>query len=137
MMKNILGIYSFTVCFLSLMCGVIALGLLSYNIVKIVSPTVTISARELRQVSSNDEFRRSFGKVRYMPDEDDKITKLRQQEHLLLIDSEFHNGRQKIILYGIIFLINLIVYVTHWKIGKHSLLFRGSLIEKAANTIQI
>jgi hypothetical protein len=132
---NILRVYSFAVCFLSLMCGAIVLGLLSYSIVKTVSPGVTVSAHELRQVSSNDEFRQAFGKVRLLPDEEDKITILRQQEHRQLIDTEFHNGRQKIMLYGIIFLINLIMYVTHWRIGKHSLSSPDSLNKKAENTV--
>jgi hypothetical protein len=103
------------------MCGVIVIGLFSYNIIKVLSPYFALTTREVRALSSNDEFQYVYGKNRHIPEEEEKITNLREREHRLLIDSKRHEGFQRLFLYGIIVTINFVIYMTHWKIGMKSI----------------
>ena len=118
MNRSSLEVYAYVVCVLALICGVIVLGLFSYNIVRVLAPSFTLSEWQVISVSSNEEFKKSYGKDVSLPQEEDKITQLREQKHRLLISLERQRGFQNLVFQGIILIINTVVFIIHWKIGR-------------------
>ena len=58
MKKSILEIYALAVCFVALVCFVIALGIGVYDLIQIANPVFTINAYEYDRHQSNEAFRR-------------------------------------------------------------------------------
>ena len=61
MKKSILEIYALAVCFVALVCFVIALGIGVYDLIQIANPVFTINAYEYNRHQSNEAFRRFPG----------------------------------------------------------------------------
>ena len=58
MKKSILEMYALVVCFVGLVCFVIALGIGVYDLIQIANPVFTINAYEYDRHQSNEAFRR-------------------------------------------------------------------------------
>ena len=61
MKKSILEMYALAVCFVALVCFVIALGIGVYDLIQIANPVFTINAYEYNRHQSNEAFRRFPG----------------------------------------------------------------------------
>ena len=57
MKKSILEIYALAVCFVALLCFVIALGIGVYDLIQITNPEFTLNAYEYERHQSNEAFR--------------------------------------------------------------------------------
>ncbi len=118
MSRSTLEVYSYAVCLLSLICGVVVLGLFTYNIVRVLAPSFTLDAWQVTSASSNLDFMRAYGKDLPTGLEENKITQLREEKHRQLILLERRRGVQGLVFQGIILAIDMIVFVVHWRIGK-------------------
>ncbi len=56
MKKSILEIYALAVCFVALLCFVIALGIGVYDLIQITNPEFTINVYEYERHQSNEAF---------------------------------------------------------------------------------
>ena len=63
MKKSILEIYALAVCFVALLCFVIALGIGVYDLIQITNPEFTLNAYEYERHQSNEAFRGVPGRV--------------------------------------------------------------------------
>ena len=61
MKQSILEIYALAVCFVTLVCFVIALGIGVYDLIEIANPEVTITSWEYDRHQSNETFRIVLG----------------------------------------------------------------------------
>ena len=59
MKKSILEIYALSVCFVTLVCFVIVLGIGIYDLIQISNPEFTLNPHEYERHRSNEAFRRS------------------------------------------------------------------------------
>ena len=126
MKKSILEVYALAVCFATIVCFVISLGVAIYDIVRIANPEFTLSSHEYNRHQSNDAFWDSY-KSRYdnkdkelnRPIEED-LTKQRTASYQQEIKSEKRNGYQSITISSIVLIIDIVVFLIHWLIARRA-----------------
>lgn len=114
MKKPVLEIYTMTVCFVTLMCFTIALGVAIYDIVKISDPGFTLPSHVYERHQSNDAFVKNADE-QYSQE---KITRLREDSYEVALQAEKRSGVQSMVLALIIMLIDVAVFLPHWYIAK-------------------
>ena len=128
MKKSILEIYALAVCFVALVCFVIALGIGVYDLIQITSPEFTINVYEYERHQSNEAFRGSPGRalrgiapgIPIEPTErpEEEVTQQREESYQAALRSERRRGMQSLIQIGIILVIDVLVFVPHWLLAR-------------------
>lgn len=125
MKKSILEIYVLAVCFVALLCFVIALGIGVYDLIQITNPEFTLIAYEYERHQSNEAFRGVPGRValgRFAPGipveptqrPEEEVTQQREESYQSALRSEGRRGMQSLIRIAIILVIDVLVFVPHW-----------------------
>ena len=127
MKKSILEIYALAVCFVALLCFVIALGIGVYDLIQITNPEFTINVYEYERHQSNEAFDtvrgspgRAFGGIAPgIPIEstqrpEEEVTQQREKSYQSALRSEGRRGMQSLIRIVIILVIDVLVFVPHW-----------------------
>ena len=63
--------YALAVCFVTLVCFTIALGIGLYDIIQIVNPEFTITGYEFKRYQSNEAFIRDWPKEKALPSDEE------------------------------------------------------------------
>lgn len=141
MSGQILRIYAMAVCFFSLMCGSIALGIGLFNIVKLAAPSATINPVSMQHLQSPEVFRQSpqvaarlrspaffvpgqpfpgprdpVGEMEELSDEELEAMRVRQLEQAY--DSHRFRARQGLIQQSIIVFISVVLFLLHWRLAR-------------------
>jgi len=129
MKKTILEIYALAVCFATIVCFVVALGFLVYDVAQIINPEFTLGSYEHEQHASNDAFWNSHimpadpwedrAKERPRPPEHE-LTKQREESHRQSLRYEQRNASQSLVQSTIIILIDSIVFMMHWRVARRA-----------------
>ncbi|HWQ94572.1 MAG TPA: hypothetical protein VN418_03605 [Gammaproteobacteria bacterium] len=128
MKKSILEVYALAVCFVTVICFVIASGIGLYSIIGIANPEFTLPAWVYERHQSNDAFWRmnaplpmpgSGRETKPRPPEDE-LTQQRQASYALAIKSEQRGSVQTLTKAGIVIFIDLIIFGAHWRIARRS-----------------
>ncbi|TAL25358.1 MAG: hypothetical protein EPN94_05405 [Nitrospirae bacterium] len=124
MKKSILEIYALAVCFATIVCFVIALGISIYDIVRIAKPEFTMSSYEYNRHQSNDAYWKSGDscsddKKRQRP-ADEELTKQRLASYQQSIKSELRDAFQSLTQTVIILSIAVIVFLVHWRVARRA-----------------
>ena len=125
MKKSILEIYALAVCFVALLCFVIALGIGVYDLIQITNPELTLNAYEFERHQSNEAFIGFQGRVALgriapgIPVEptqrpEEEVTQQREKSFQTALRSERRRGMQSLIRIAIILVIDVLVFVPHW-----------------------
>jgi len=133
MKKSILEIYALAVCFVALVCFVIALGIGVYDLIQITNPEFTINVYEYERHQSNEAFegvRGSPGRalrgiapgIPVEPTERpaEEITQQREESYQAALRSERRRGMQSLIRIVIIVVIDVLVFVPHWLLFRRT-----------------
>ncbi len=131
MKKSILEIYALAVCFVVLVCFVIALGIGVYDLIQIANPEFTINAHEYERHQSNEAFRGPlggrvlFGVAPGIPMEsterpEEEVTQQREESYKAALRSEQRRGIQSLIRIVIVLVINVLVFVPHWLLARRT-----------------
>ena len=128
MKKTILEVYALAVCFVTVTCFVICLGIGAYSVIQIANPEFTMNTYQYEKFQSNDSFWDCNSGGNYCSDEDkkrqrpgeDELTKKRQSAFASAIKSEQRDGSQTIVKMLIIILIDIVVFYTHWAIARRA-----------------
>ena len=119
MKKPILEIYALAVCFFTVACFVITLGIALYDLIQITNPEFTLSAYQYERYQSNEAFKQS---LHLNKDEkvlsDEELTKRREEGHTQAIRAERHEAAQSLVQMSLIIFIDLIVFIIHWLLAK-------------------
>jgi hypothetical protein len=127
MKKTVLEIYALAICFVTVVCFVIALGIAAYGIVGIANPGFTISSWVYAQHQTNDAFWNGPNAPRVHDGTDDKskerpneaeLTKQREASYERALASERRDNLQSIAKSSIVMLIDMIVFFLHWLIAR-------------------
>jgi hypothetical protein len=114
MPRSLIQLYALTVCFATLMCLVVVLGLGCYDLVRIAAPGFTVQEYMLWQ--SDEHF------LTYHPDKKDLPEKeravLREQYQLAALQSERRSALQRFVFVSIIATIDVVVYALHWRLAR-------------------
>lgn len=126
MKKSILEIYAFAVCFSTIVCFVVALGVGVYDVVQIVNPEFTLNSREYSRHQSNDAFWDSHRdrwesreKERPRPPEHE-LTKQREESYQQALRSEKRDASQSLVKVAIVMLIDGLVFMIHWRVARRA-----------------
>jgi hypothetical protein len=130
MKKSILEIYALSVCFVALVCFVVALGIAVYDLIQIASPAFTLNAYEYERHQSNQAYGRSPRlEMRGIspgipleptePQEEEQTLK-REESYQAALRSERRRGTQSLTIVGIVMIIDLCVFAIHWLLSKKS-----------------
>jgi len=126
MKKSLLEIYALAVCFATIVCFVVSLGVAIYSIIEIINPEFTMNSYEYKRYQSNDAYwlsrvedYRNKEKEMQRPSEDE-LTKQRTEGYRLAVIAEKRGGYQGITKTAIVILINIVVFFIHWRIARRS-----------------
>ena len=125
MTKNgLLGIYALVVCFFTLACFIVALGMAAWDVVEISAPEFTIRNYDyechlsdeayIDCYSSDHKYTREKSPITFP--EGDELTDKRKSGYAQLLRSERRGAVQGLAQKSIIMLIDLIVFIMHWKL---------------------
>ena len=126
--KTILEIYALSVCFITVVCFVVALGLMSYGVIGISSPEFTMSSWAHTQHQTNDAFwngspgapfRGPGEQLRERPSDAD-LTKQREQSYVRAVANERRDSAQSVVKAMIVIVIDLVVFLFHWLIARRA-----------------
>lgn len=126
--KTILEIYALSVCFITVVCFVVALGLSIYGVIGIANPEFTMNSWAYTQHQTNDAFwnsppgdpfRSSDEKMRTRPSDAD-LTLQREQSYVRAVATERREGAQSVVKTMIVIVIDLVVFLFHWLIARRA-----------------
>ena len=130
MKKTVLEIYALAVCFVTVVCFVIALGIAAYAVVGIANPDFTMSSWVYTQHQTNDAFWNGPGspQVHGVADEKSKerpnepeLTKQREKSYERALASERRESSQAVVKSSIVMIIDIIVFFLHWLVARREL----------------
>jgi hypothetical protein len=87
MKKSLLEIYALAVCFVTIVCFVVAIGIAIYDIIQIANPEFTMKSHEYNKHQSNDAFWKSCagyydsGKKEKQRPKEEELTKQRLESY--------------------------------------------------------
>jgi hypothetical protein len=114
--RSLVQLYSLAVCFGSLMCLVVALGLALYDVVRVAAPGFT--AQDYQVWQSDEQF------LVYHPDKKDlppvERAVLRDRYRQTALDGERRTAFQGLTFLAIVIGIDVVVYALHWRIAKRA-----------------
>ena len=119
MKRSLLEIYALGVCFVTLICFAIALGVGFYDVVQIISPEFTLSQWEFEKHQTNERFLASWPKEKPIPPED-QVTALRKQSYAVAVAVERRSAVQSLVMVAIIVLIDVVIFLVHWRLGARA-----------------
>jgi hypothetical protein len=114
MKRSAIQIYALAVCFATLMCLVVSLGIGLYDGVQMAFPGFTLSAWQ--PYESNSQYVLFWPDKKDLPDE--QITKLRENAYRDALYGERHAAMQSLVFVSILLLIDIVVYAVHWKLAR-------------------
>ena len=119
MKKTILEIYALAVCFVTLVCFVITLGIAGYDLLEMTVPEFTLESSKYQKHQTNEAFTKSCGDdTKYELLSEDEITEKREKSYKAILKSEKRDGIQSFIQCLIILIIDCGVFWSHWYIAR-------------------
>ncbi|MDD4962352.1 MAG: hypothetical protein PHI11_00385 [Gallionella sp.] len=126
MKKTILEIYALAVCFVSIICFVVCLGVAGYSLVQIAKPDFTMRSYDFDNYQSNDTYWKmkegrgscsKEDKSTIRPSESE-LTKQRTEAFSLEKASEQRDGEQTLVKTLIVILVDALAFLIHWRIAR-------------------
>lgn len=119
MKKSLLEIYSLAVCFVTIICFAVALGIGTYDILEMSNPEMTLKSYSYQQHQTNEAFTRNWSKDKERPSED-KITELRMESYKVALEAEKRDAVQSFIRVLIVIIIDIAIFFIHWNLAKRT-----------------
>ena len=119
MKKSLLEIYSLAVCFVTMICFAVSLGIGIYDVLEMSNPELTLTSYLYQQHQTNEEFTKYWPKDREKP-ADQEITKMREKSYEMSLAAEKRDAMQSFIHVLIIMLIDMGIFFVHWKFAKRA-----------------
>jgi len=119
MKKSLLEIYSLAVCFVTIICVAVTLGIGIYDILEMSNPEMTLRSYAYQNHQTNEAFTKNWSKDKERPSEE-KITIIREKSYSVALEAERRDAVQSLIRVLIILLINFAIFIVHWKLAKRT-----------------
>ena len=122
--KGLLEVYALVVCFFTLVCFIVTLGMVAWDVVEIAAPEFTISSYDYECHLSDETYSDCYSSDhRYTREKNpvtfpagDELTAKRTSRYAQLLRSERREAVQGLVQKSIIMFIDLIVFIMHWKL---------------------
>jgi hypothetical protein len=126
--KSILEIYALAVCFFTVACFVITLGLALYAIVGVANPSFTMNSYQYMQFQTNDAFLRGCGiglcqgarKDAEEPPSEADVTKGREEAYSRALSNETRESEQTLLKFFLILVVDSGVFAGHWVMAQRA-----------------
>jgi hypothetical protein len=123
MKKNILEIYSLTVCFFAVVCFVFVSAVAIYDAVQVLNPEFTLSRHQYERYLSNEGFIQTSqpatvenrAALKMLPREE--IARRRTGEFKRVLRAERHEGKQTLFRMVVLLLFSAGAFAIHWQVG--------------------
>jgi hypothetical protein len=119
MKRSLVEVYALAVCFVTLVCFVIALGIGIYDIIQIVNPEFTLSSYTYDRHLSNEAFLKNWPEDKPRP-QGEELTRLRKESYQAALRSEKRSAIQSLTMVFIVILVDLVVYIIHWYVARRA-----------------
>ena len=130
MKKSWLEFYALAVCFFAVACFAIFTGMAVWNAVSMSAPGLTLDNHEWSKHQSDEAFRKALltesrwhdgndMRTEKLPEEAD-IPKMRQASYQQVLASERRSAFQDLLQNLIVMLIDLLLFVAHWKVARYA-----------------
>jgi hypothetical protein len=119
MKKSLLEIYSLAVCFVTIICFAVALGIGTYDVLEMSNPELTLKSYSYQQHQTNEAFTRNWSKDKEKPSEEE-ITRMREKSYKVALEAERRDAVQSFIRVLIVILIDIGIFLIHWKLAKRA-----------------
>jgi len=127
MNKTILEVYALSVCFITVTCFVICLGIAGYSLIVIGKPDFTMSSYTYDQYQSNDAYWKDCGRSYCSEDEkkkvrpnEEELTKQRTEGFARTLNSEQRGGTQTLVKTLIVMFVDALAFMIHWVIARRA-----------------
>ncbi|MBT4520546.1 MAG: hypothetical protein HOC23_11115 [Halieaceae bacterium] len=137
-------IYALAVCFASILCITISLGIGLFDIVQLIYPTLTMNSYEHQSLQSNEHFRQSrvvpraigpngiarplllnegmnaafSGDTKEAQLSEAEITRLREARMELQVNNVRHDARRSLIQILVMLLVTIPLFGLHWRLAR-------------------
>ncbi len=115
--KSLLEIYALAVCFVTVVCFVIALGIGLYDLVELAYPEFSLSSYEYERHQSDEAFMRHWPKDKKRPLEGE-VTKLREESFRTELRKEQRSAMQSLVQILIVLVIDVVLFFVHWRLAQ-------------------
>lgn len=119
MKKSLLEVYALAVCFVTIVCFAVALGIGLYDLVELGNPEFTLSSYVFERHQSNEAFVRPWSKEKKRPSKEE-ITKQREESYQIELRKEQRSALQSLVQILIIIVIDVVVFSVHWRLAKRT-----------------
>ena len=128
MKRTLLELYGLAVCFFTVACAVIVLGMAIWDIVSISAPNFSLSGNEWEKHQTDADFREALIREhRYDPDKDayapptgPELTAERERSYSQAIRSHSREALQSLLRNCIILSIDIVLFAIHWGIASRA-----------------
>ena len=128
MKKSILETYALVVCFFTVGCFVIVIGMALWNLVTITAPEFTLDNYVWQYHQTDEAFKERLvnnhrartEKQVYAPPEGAALTEAREKSLVHAISAERREATQNLARYFIVLLVDIIVFFVHWKLATRA-----------------
>ena len=123
--RTILEVYALAVCFITVACFAIALGILVYDVIEIAAPSFTLGQVAYERHASNDRYweeQTRWGNPENKPSRptEEELTKRREASLKIALASERRDGLQGFVRSLIVVAIDIIVFLPHWWLARRA-----------------
>lgn len=126
MKRNVLEIYALAVCFFNVACFVIVLGMAAWNVVSIAIPQFTMNNYQWAQYQNDEAYGKQLAmthmscKQDYVAPTGAALTNARVAALDQALASQRHGDISSLVHNIIILLINVLVFLAHWKLAARA-----------------
>lgn len=117
MKRTLVEVYALAICFVTLVCFLVSLGIGIYDLIQIMNPKFTISSYQYDRHQSNEAFLERWPKEKPRPG-GEELTRLREESYQATLRSEKRGAVQSLTQVLIIIFIDIVVFVVHWYMAK-------------------
>jgi len=126
MKKSLLELYALAVCFFTVACFAIALGIGLYAVIGVADPAITLNSYTYSQHQTNDAYWQGCA-GRYCAPDDKKVrppeaevTKQREASFARELSNERRNEVQTLIKCFIVIFVDLFIFLFHWVLARRA-----------------
>ena len=124
MKKTVLEIYALAVCFFTVACFVVTLGIALFDVIQVANPEFTLDRYRFEAFQSNESYKDWPG-ARLSDEErktitEEKLTEHRATRYAQVLRAERHDGAQSLLRMIIIMFVDALAFIVHWIIAKRA-----------------
>ena len=82
-------------------------------------PELTLKSYQYQKHQTNEAFTRNWSKKKEKPAEAE-ITRMREKSYAVALEAERRDAVQSFIRVIIIMIIDMVIFLIHWKLAKHA-----------------